>query len=201
MTVVFSQGFHYICQVVLFLLPYSSFCPLSVPDDGLDEPLLEASSELTGESSSFGGRSTEQTGQLDEAGGTPLATPINPQWDSMTDGQQSGWNDQPHCASVLETNDAKSERSSDMTEEGLPSPADPHAVVVPSFNLSIFHQRRMLSAEELQREKEEAMRAERKAKLQKDIIDCHRDLDQIAMTSTDGQKWGKLSGGGSFVWS
>ena len=35
------------------------------------------------------------------------------------------------------------------------------------------------------------MRAERKAKLQKDIIDCHRDLDNIAMTSGEGQKWGE----------
>ena len=160
---------------------------MSVLDDELGEPPVELATEIC----QFGEPSTEPTGQPSQTISTPSTSPVDSQGDSATDDQLGGWDYQPNRASALQANGAESERHSDGAEEGGMSPTEASSVVVPGFNLSIFQQRQMLSAEELQKEKEEAMRAERKAKLQKDIIDCHRDLDSIAMTSGEGQKWGE----------
>lgn len=78
--------------------------------------------------------------------------------------------------------------SSDMAETLSPD----IAVVVPCFNLSFLHQRRMLSAEELQKESDAVAKAQMKAKLQQDIINCHKD-SILTRTGPNQQSWGVCS--------
>ncbi|XP_076461451.1 uncharacterized protein LOC143293943 [Babylonia areolata] len=64
-------------------------------------------------------------------------------------------------------------------------------VMVPGFNLSGLQQREMPGAEELQRKQEEMQRALRRARLQKDMIECQRHMENLMMTSgQQGQQWG-----------
>nr|KAG5687660.1 hypothetical protein BaRGS_027552 [Batillaria attramentaria] len=54
----------------------------------------------------------------------------------------------------------------------------------------------MLSAAELQKETEAAVQAERKARLQQDIIECHRDLQLTAMHGEGSvDKWAVVEEG------
>ncbi|KAL8576235.1 hypothetical protein ACOMHN_006158 [Nucella lapillus] len=67
------------------------------------------------------------------------------------------------------------------------------SVVVPQFNLNSLQQQRMLGAAELQQKQEQMQQLMRRARLQKDMIQCHQELDQLRMTTAPGQElhWGK----------
>jgi hypothetical protein len=100
-----------------------------------------------------------------------------------------------HVCLTVELKTARSEDNfeeewDDDDEVETPSPS---SIVVPGFNLSSLQQRGARSAQDLHREKISSLQAERKARLQQDLIDCHQDLHDTMCLMGPGQTWGMSS--------